>query len=158
MRRLRPATIRLRAEVDGDYQVIAACLQDALMPLAEMTFMARESRFVAVFDRFMWEHCAPAGPTGRPPFIVLSALRVEGVRAARLRGIDQADRRARLELLTLTRDEGGALCLMFAGGGIIRLEGERLVCLIEDLAEPRPVRRGPEHRPEVADESSEERS
>lgn len=142
--RLRPRTVRLRAEDDRDYQVLAACLQDALMPLAEMAFIARESRFVAVFDRFMWEHCAPAGPDSRPPFIVLSALRVEGVRAARLRGIDQA-RRALLELLTLVRDDDGALQLMFAGGGVIRLEGERLVCLIEDLDEPRPVRRGPEH-------------
>ncbi len=158
MRPLRPATIRLRAEVDGDYQVIAACLQDALMPLAEMTFVPREGRFVAVLDRFMWEHCAPAGPDRRPPFIVLSALRVEGVRAARIRGIDQADRRARLELLTLARDEDGALQLVFAGGGIIRLEGERLVCLVEDLAEPRPVRRGPEHRPQLAGEGGEERS
>jgi hypothetical protein len=158
MRRLRPGTIRLRAEDDSDYQVLAACLQDALMPLAEMAFVERESRFVAVFDRFMWEHCAPAGPDSRPPFIVLSALRVEGVRAARLRRIDQTDTRAPLELLTLSRDEGGALQLMFAGGGVIRLEGERLVCLIEDLAEPRPVRRGPEHRPELAGEGGEERS
>ncbi len=145
MRGLRPPTLRLRAEAEADYAIVAACLQDALMPMSEMTFLPGEKRFVAVFDRFMWEHCGPEGCEGQPPFLVQSALRIEGVAGVRQSGIDQADKRALLELLTLTLDDDGALLLTFAGGGAIRLAGKGMVCLLEDLGEPRPTGLAPRH-------------
>ena len=144
MRGLTPSLLRVRAIEASDYEVLAACLQDALMPLSEMGFQPKERRFVAVFDRFMWEHCAAHAAARRPAFVVQAALRVEGVRAARARGIDLKAKGRLLELLTLGFDEG-ALSLVFAGGGVIRLEGERLVCVVEDLAEPRPARAAPRH-------------
>ena len=45
MRGLRPPTLRLRAEAEADYAIVAACLQDALMPMSEMTFLPGEKRF-----------------------------------------------------------------------------------------------------------------
>ena len=143
MKPLKPQTLRLRAETAADYDVIAACLQDALMPLSEMAYLPDEKRFVAVFDRFMWEHCAPT-TNRRPPFTVQTALRVEGVTATRLRNIDQSKPEVLLELLTIV-PEPGALSLMFAGGGAIRLEGEALVCVVEDLSEPNPAPLTPSH-------------
>ena len=144
MKPIKPQILRLRAEAAADYDVIAACLQDALMPLSEMAYLPKEKRFVAVFDRFMWEHCAPAAINRRPPFTVQTALRVEGVEAARLRDIDQSRPQVLLELLTIV-PEPGALSLMFSGDGAIRLEGENLVCVIEDLSEPRPTPVAPRH-------------
>ena len=134
----------MRAEAAADYDVIAACLQDALMPLSEMTFLSREKRFVAVFDRFMWEHCAPMPNDRRPPFTIQTALRVEGVDAVRLREIDQSQPQELLELLTIVPEPGSVL-MMFAGGGAIRLEGDTLVCIVEDLSEPRPAPVAPRH-------------
>jgi len=145
MRALTPSLLRVRAVEAGDYEVLAACLQDALMPLAEMAFRPRERRFVAVFDRFMWEHCAPLTAERRPPFVVQSALRVEGVLRTRSTGVDLTARDRLLELLTVA-SEPGALVLVFAGGAAIRLEGERLACVVEDLAQPRPARAVPRHR------------
>lgn len=130
--------LKLRARSPADYDVVAACLQDALMPLSEMTFLPAERRFVAVFDRFIRERSGP------PLYIVQAALRVEGVDAARLRNIDQAAGAVLLELLTIVPDDG-ALELMFAGGGMVRLEGGAMLCLVEDLAEPRPALVAPMH-------------
>jgi len=145
MRPIKPKALRLRAIDAADYEVVSACLQDALMPVREMAWLPREHRFVAVFDRFMWEHCAPVSADLRkPPFVVTSALRVEGVARARLRGVDPGDRGAVLELLALGEDDG-ALSLVFAGGGAIRLEGEAMTCVVEDLADPRPARVTPHH-------------
>jgi len=57
--------LKLRARDIADMDVIAACLQDALLPVAEMTFQPREGRFVMVANRFMWE-LAPAQPPAEP--------------------------------------------------------------------------------------------
>ena len=152
MRPIKPETLRLRAEVAADYDVIAACLQDALMPLSEMAFLPKEKRFVAVFDRFMWEHCAPAAANRRPPFTVQTALRVEGVEAVRLHDIDQSRPQVLLELLTIV-PEPGSFSMMFAGGGAIRLEGKNLICMVEDLSMPQPAPVAPHHddQPEKGD-------
>ena len=143
MKSLKPDPLRLRAEVAADYDVLSACLQDALMPLSEMTYLANDNRFIAVFDRFTWEACAP-GRDSRPKYIVQAALRFEGVAAARLQAVDQAARATLLELLTLVHEHGGVQ-LIFAGGGALRLEGEYLVCYVEDLSEPRPAPVAPVH-------------
>ena len=69
--------LRLRAMDEDDLQVIAACLQDALVPLREMAFMGEERRFMAAFNRFQWErladpddvadlHPLPVRPSHRP--------------------------------------------------------------------------------------------
>lgn len=144
MKPIKPGALKLRAEAAADYDVIAACLQDALMPLSEMTFRPEERRFIAVFDRFMWEHCAPASVNRRPPFTIQTALRVEGVTAVRVRGIEQSQQKLILELLTIV-PEPGAVSLMFAGGGALRLEGETLIAVCEDLSEPRRTVVAPQH-------------
>ena len=153
MKPIKPKTLRVRAEAAADYDVIAACLQDALMPLSEMTFLSDDKRFVAVFDRFMWEHCAPMPHDRRPPFSIQTALRVEGVEAVRLREIDQSNPRQLLELLTIV-PEPGSVSMMFAGGGAIRLEGDALVCIVEDLSEPRPAPLAPRHDDERSNDGA----
>lgn len=140
----RPAMLHLRAVDAEDLSVIAACLQDALVPLSEMAFLPDEMRFVAVFDRFMWESCTDPDQRGDPLCQVQCALRVEHVAAAKVTGIDQADRARVLELLTLV-GEPGSLTLVFSGDGAVRLTGEGLVCYMEDLATPRRSRLRPSH-------------
>jgi hypothetical protein len=51
--------LKLRAEDDEDLGVISACLQDALIPLSDMEFLAAEMRFAFVANRFRWENCLP---------------------------------------------------------------------------------------------------
>jgi hypothetical protein len=51
-----PRPLKLRARDLDDMAVIAAMLQDAVVRPAEMTYLAREKRFVMVVSRFRWEH------------------------------------------------------------------------------------------------------
>jgi hypothetical protein len=50
-----PQPLKLRARDLDDMAVIAAMLQDAVVRPAEMTYLAREKRFVMVLSRFRWE-------------------------------------------------------------------------------------------------------
>lgn len=51
----RSSAIKLRAHDAEDLQVLAACLQDALVPLRDLAFLKRERRFIMVANRFKWE-------------------------------------------------------------------------------------------------------
>ncbi|MBV5335567.1 DUF2948 family protein, partial [bacterium] len=53
--------IKLRAEDEEDLAVISACLQDAILPVAEMCFERAARRFVLVANRFKWECADGAG-------------------------------------------------------------------------------------------------
>lgn len=157
--------LKLRAEDADDLGVVSACLQDSIVPLAEMEFLAGEKRFVFVANRFRWENCAetaempvvdPAAPANDPNFDVAFAAgcktyeRVncgvcfEGVEAVRRRGLDQRDRGRVLELLALHL-EAGAITLEFSGEAAIRLEGGRITCHLTDLGEPWTTQWRPRH-------------
>jgi len=141
--------LRLRAEDEEDLRVISACLQDALVAIADLAYLPAEQRFVLVANRFRWEDAivedgggedAPDGARER----VHCGFCVEGVRAARHRGIDRSHREQLLELLAIEHHDG-AVQLEFAGGGSIRLEVDRLLCHVRDLDEPWPTLYRPSH-------------
>ena len=164
------APLRLRASDGEDLRVIAAVLQDALVPLSDMTFQRRERRFVLVANRFRWE-----SRDGRPPDAeavpddqddadasfadgearplyerVNCGLRFGKVANVRMRGFDPHQRDQILNLLTIDA-EPGAVTLVFADGGAIRLEVSDIDCHLEDIGEPWPTRWRPFHELDDAD-------
>ena len=62
--------LKLRAVDADDIAVMSACLQDALVPVHDMRFLAGEASFVLVANRFCWEKLPPAlldpGEDGAP--------------------------------------------------------------------------------------------
>jgi hypothetical protein len=54
--------MKLRACDRGDLEVISALLQDALVPLVDVTYQRREKRFVLVANRFRWPEAERLGP------------------------------------------------------------------------------------------------
>ncbi len=66
------------------------------------------------------------------------------MRNVRFRGLDLRRKGEILNLLTLDA-EPGAITLVFAGGGEIRLEVSDIRCHMEDLGEPWPTRWRPAH-------------
>ena len=153
--------LRLRADDEEDYKVIAACLQDALAPVGEMQFLPDEKIFAMLVTRFRWENCpeafdAPAvQPTDPPPpdamFLACAnyervncGLRFDGVTQVKRRGINPKDVSRILELLTVNLIDR-AVELIFAGDMAIRLEGERIVCRLQDLGEAWPTQWRPRH-------------
>ena len=157
------APLRLRARDADDLQTIAACLQDALVPLSEIAFLKAEHRFVMVANRFRWEHApnetVPVPTAGTDARFAErdddeeSAARFERVncgicfdrvRAVRFKGLDVRRKSQILNLLTL-QSRPDAITLVFAGGATIRLEVSGIRCHLEDMGEPWPTRWQPAH-------------
>ena len=138
--------LKLRAEDAEDLEVIAACLQEALVHVGEMTYLPRRRRFVVALNRFVWEGRGAADGDARR---VRCGVHIDGVLAVRTRGFDLGDRQRLLELLTVqaTSGEDGAatISLIFSGGASIALEVECIECSLTDLDEPWRALRRPEH-------------
>ena len=140
--------VRLKATDADDLKVIASVLQDAVIPMREMAYQLAESRFVLVANRFRWEDADEPHVDGRIYERVHCGVRFDGVRAVRTRGLDQRKRDEILSLLTL-RADAEAIELVLAGGGVIRLEVDRILCHLDDLAEPWPTQWRPSHPEDV---------
>ncbi len=146
--------LRLRAVDGDDLSVIAACLQDALVPLTEMAYLADERRFLAALTRFRRECLAdPLSCDGLTQ--CQSALCFENVEAVKYRGLDARLGRVKLELLTLFADlaEDGLthVTLLFAGDIAIQLHVRGLECRLDDFGEPLPCQVAPVHEVVLAE-------
>ncbi|MEO3430906.1 DUF2948 family protein [Pelagibius sp. CAU 1746] len=163
--------LKLRARDPQDMDVLAALLQDALVPLGDMKYLPEEKRFVLVANRFLWhgdpaEDERPAAPrplpegedaafddADQPPFErVNSGLCFDKVARVRYRGLKPGGDDDILNLLTITSD-ARSVTLIFAGEAAVRLEVEAIRCHLEDLGQPWPTRWRPHHD---ADESGEQ--
>ena len=152
--------IRLMAKDAEDLAVVASCLQDALVPLAEMRFLKDEKRFVMLVNRFRWERADPikGKGVGDASFAdagvanqrINSGLCVDRVIAVRSRGIDREKPAKFLSLMTLglaNPDQGvpNMLNLVFSGGGVIQLEIEAPSLFLQDFGEAWPTQWRPDH-------------
>lgn len=155
--------LKLRADDAEDLAIVSAQLQDAIVPISDMTYLAPQKRFVMVANRFMWEvggadDDAASPEDGAqdigPVFLRCNCgIRFEGVTCVRSQGLDLQDRGLMLELLAI-RWVDGVMELDFSGDARLRLEMTRPVCMIEDIGEPWPTVRKPSHRFEDGVETS----
>ena len=145
--------LRLRAEDADDLSVIAACLQDALIPLKEMAFVKDDNRFMAAFIRFRRE-CLADPEHCQGLLQIHSALVFDHVVAVRYRGMDPSFGTVRHELLTMIAepDAEGAetITLLFAGDAAIQLSVERIRARLDDFGEPWKANCAPAHEFEPA--------
>lgn len=148
---MTPKPLKLLA-IDGpSLEVISACLQDALTRLTDMTYLPRERRFVATFNRFMWEaeKDGPENP-GKLRHRIRTGVHFDGVMGAQVRDIIQEDEGGFLELLAIESEGGGenedfAITLVMAGGGRIKLRAECIDCVLTDMDEPWTTTNKPDH-------------
>jgi len=177
------APLKLRAHDAEDLGALATCLQDALVPLADVAYLKAEKRFVMVANRFMWERSAQDVPVPAPGdeagdeggdqgadarfeeaeagpryYRVNCAVYFDWVRDVRFRGLNPREKDQILNLLTIEVEPGavapGAVLLMFSGGDTIRLEVRDIRCHLEDLGEPWPTRWRPDHAEAEPDSES----
>lgn len=164
--------LKLTAGDAEDLAVIAACVQDALVPIGEMVYLPAERRFVLALNRFRWDRLDAAALTSRdsnrpprkqrgdaafleagdrgPPYErVHSGLRFENVTSVRTRNIDLRNRERILALLTIQADPG-TVSLVFADDAVIRLEITELRCYLEDFSDAWPTRWRPHHPDDAA--------
>jgi hypothetical protein len=144
--------LKLRAEDADDLLVLSACLQDALVPVRDLAYVAEERTFVLVANRFRWENRASASPETGERERVLCAVSFAGVSGVSYRGFRRSDEDRILALLAIRAvsvpSGGAAVHLEFSGDAVIRLEVARILCLAKDLGEPWPTPWHPRHEEE----------
>ena len=138
-------SLRLLVTDEEDLAILSAHLQDAVMRVADLAFLPRQRRFAVILNRFCWEGCGE-DETG---IRMRAGLHFDGVLKVQAQGIRQDNPEAILELLALTftdaKDGAGAIDLLFAGGGRVRLDVECIDAQLRDLAGPWPATARPEH-------------
>jgi hypothetical protein len=155
--------LKLRAVDAEDMTIIAAFLQDAIVPIGDLCYQPEERRFFLVANRFKWEagESGPIKPAAEPdaddaPYFERTHCGVcfDGVVAVKSRGLRRNERGRLLDLLTIRVEpaepaaEAPAtawITLQFADDVCLRLEVDGWVCHVEDMGEPWPTRCRPCH-------------
>jgi hypothetical protein len=135
----KPRSFRVRVTDQDDLTTAAAYLQDAVVPVGDLAFLAEESRFAMVVNRFRWE--LPAADNDR----VHTAVVFDGVTAARFKGMSRNDPHHLLNLLTIVAGEGH-IDLIFSDAAAVRLSAEQIDGVIEDVGDSWPTIFRPQHR------------
>ncbi len=138
--------LRLRARDEEDLAILSAQLQDAILPVHDMTWEPVARRFVMVVNRFCW-NIPPAEVDGRTVWSrTLCGVRFESVTTVRRRGIDPAGERGRmLSVLAVRLEKKDILTIDFAGDAAIRLVIDALDVRLEDRGLPWPTLWRPRH-------------
>lgn len=141
-----PAPLKLVAVDEDDLAVISGALQDAIVPIGDISFRPEEKTFVFAANRFRWEAEDPRARGER----VNAGVTFSNVGDVRRRGIDFRARDTFLNLLSITCERDGerdtpTVRLTFSGDAAIRLETSGLLCHLEDFGEPWPTQWRPRH-------------
>ena len=143
--------LRLKALDAEDLTVIAALVQDAVFPAAEMRWDKKARRFALLLNRFRWEDADRAAKRRRDFERVQSVLMIEDVMAVRSQGVDPSDKDVVYSLLSLVfvpGDDGtGRLELTLAGDGAVAVDVETLEVVLRDVTRPyvAPSKKAPHH-------------
>ena len=134
------APLRLKALDTDDLAVMAALVQDAVFPAAEMKWNAKARRFAILLNRFRWEDADNARLRKRRFERVQSVLAIEDVMQVQSQGVDKSDPDMIYSLLSVTfiagEDGTGRVELTLAGDGAIALEVEALEVILQDVTRP----------------------
>jgi len=132
--------LRLVAQDAEDLKVISTLVQDAVLPVTEMSHDRKRRRFALMLNRFRWEDRAEAEAVGRAYERVRSVLVVDDVLKVQSTGFDRTDKDLVLSLLSIDlvpgNDGAGRLVLTLAGDGALALEVETLEVRLDDVTRP----------------------
>lgn len=136
--------LKLRVCDAEDMAVASACLQDAILPLADIAYLPDRQELVLVANRFCWSTPDAQGRDQR----IHCGVTITGVQRTQLRGIDLRRRDQFLSLLALRLQADGDaffLTLECSGDRAIRLHLNRIDVRLEDMGDPWPASRRPDH-------------
>jgi hypothetical protein len=125
---------RLVALDEDDLAVISAHVQDALVVGSDIIWRQSEKRLVVGMRR---PDCEQRLTGECEPRTLISALRFDRVLSCKSRGIDMNAADLALTLVGIefhpANEPGGNALLLFANGGVLRLDVECLECELADL-------------------------
>ena len=132
--------LSLRAESAEDLAVIAALVQDAVLPVTEIRFEPKARRLSMLINRFRWEDKVQAEAEGRPYERVQSLLVLSDVTQVASQGFDRKDPDLVLSALDIAFEpaaEGaGRVVITLAGDGAIAAGVECLSVDLRDVTRP----------------------
>ncbi|PTQ75705.1 DUF2948 family protein [Celeribacter persicus] len=143
--------LALKAMDTDDLTVISALVQDAVVPMGEISYDATHRRFALLINRFRWEDVEAAEKRRRPVERVQAVLMFEDVMSARSSGVPSGDKEMILSILTVTfapaEDGMGTVEITLAGDGAIALDVEALDVTLKDVTRPyvAPSHKVPKH-------------
>lgn len=148
--------LKLIALDEEDLAVLSSLLQDAVLRVADMSYLPKQKRFAAVLNRFEWEKAAKDG--GKDYRRRRTALRFDRVFNAKLRNVKPRAGDRVLSLLTVAftpkEPPSGTLTLTFSGDASIQLDIECIEAELKDLGPAWRARSKPAHPGEEPDASS----
>lgn len=141
--------LKLIALDTQDLEIVSAHVQDAVIKVEDIAYVAAEKRFVIAMNRFVWEN--------RPGFFTRrherrrSVLHFEGVLAVRSFGFARDAGDDVLSLLAIRFESGegipgGVIELTCAGGAAIRLDVDYVEARLADLGAAWETGSRPVHR------------
>ena len=128
--------------------MISSLVQDAVVPMTELSWRPNERRFVLLVNRFRWED---DGRDRHAAERVQSLLVVDNVLGVASQGVDRGDRDLILSILSVTYEPGedaaGQVLLTLAGDGALRLHVEAIEVTLKDVTRPyrAPSGKTPDH-------------
>ena len=127
--------LKLLALDEEDLKIVSAHVQDAVMKVGDLNFIAASKQFVLPMHRFAWEK--EATERNPQPERRNSVLHFDRVLSAKLSGISRGAPDDVLSLLAVTYAvtdaPAGTVDLVFSGGGAIRLDVECIEARLVDL-------------------------
>jgi hypothetical protein len=155
--------LKLLGRESRDIVMLSGLVQDSIFVPADMTIEDDKRRFVAILNRFQWERAEAFEQSGKDAADArfqddvltgytrsFAALTVEGITGARTKAIKRGSRDQFVSIMALVPDENG-LTIVCSGDAAIRLSGSNLRVFLEDLGEPWPTQRKPEHGDDLAE-------
>ncbi|MBX9976931.1 MAG: DUF2948 family protein [Alphaproteobacteria bacterium] len=145
--------LKIMAKDREDLHIIAAHVQDALLPLHGLHFDHGEGTFSALCNRFCWEHDGHFFEDKPLYHRVHSGLCFRSVQSIHFKGLEDTIALHPLNLLSIQANEhppeakpGYAhVHLLFSGESEIRLTVNTITCHLGDLHHPWPTRVKPGH-------------
>ena len=142
------AQLKLAALDEQDLTILSAHVQDAVMKVRDLQYMAAARRFLVPMNRFAWE--TQTGFFRKTPERRNAVLQVDRVGAVKFSGIARDRPDETLNLLAVGFEGGdapaGTVNLVFSGGGAIRLEVECVEARLADLGGAWEASSRPRHR------------
>ncbi|MBT7905896.1 MAG: DUF2948 family protein [Marinovum sp.] len=145
------APLNIGALDSEDLTVISAMVQDAVLPIGEISWQANQRRLALLINRFRWEDKTNAERQGRPVERVQSLLAFDTVLSVASQGLDRSQKDLVLSMLSITMEnaENGDcyLTVTLAGDGALRIRVEAVEVHLRDVTRPyaAPSRKSPHH-------------
>jgi len=140
--------LKLIGKNQEDLKVISAYMQDSIVLIKDIVFLKRNSSFVMIVNRFMWEDVEKG--VFRENKRIRSALKFEEVLSVKSKNINQKNKNQPLECLAIksdpTTENFYEIRIFFAGKGIITLIAETIEVLMSDLGKSWNVKHIPKHK------------